>query len=46
MRAQHAGRGAYQNFAREDPGTASAEGGFAPGQIAVNASVSVVFALE
>lgn len=43
---QHAGRGAYQNFAREDPGTASAEGGFAPGQIAVNASVSVVFALE
>lgn len=43
---QHAGRGAYQNFAREEPGTASAEGGFAPGQIAVNAHVSVVFALE
>lgn len=42
----HAGRGAYQNFAREEPGSASAEGGFAPGQIAVNAHVSVVFALE
>jgi uncharacterized protein YggE len=43
---QHAGGGGYQNFAREEPGTASTEGGFAAGQIAVNAYVSVVFQLD
>lgn len=43
---QHAGRVGYQNFVREDTGTPSAEGGFAPGQIAISASVSIVFQID